>query len=155
MNSPTGIYYLSEENLIHSTWASLWISDMHACSILQKDIIDFDLTSNSYIGITTRNTQTKDGVNISYIKSRIFYRRLTVIGTISSQLTCTAIWHSNASILHERHIRRLCEDKSGEKQEMRKWWHMLYEVFRSYKEIHSIHGNREISPGSLSCHRLA
>ena len=90
MDSPTGIYYLSGSVLKHSTTAILSISDIHVCSLLQKVVIDFDLTSNSYISIMTRDTLTRDGIDISDIKSHICYRCLTATGTIGSRSICGA-----------------------------------------------------------------
>ena len=89
-DNDTGIYYLSGTNLIHYTWASLSNSILSEDSILQKDVIDFDLTSNSYISITTRNTLTKDGIDISDIKSQICYKHLTTVAVVGSHSVCAA-----------------------------------------------------------------
>ena len=99
MGNDTGIYYLSDTNLVYCTWASLSMLDFNACSILQKDIIDFDLTSNSYVCITTRNTLTKDGVDVSDIKSKACYRDLTTIGIVGSHAICAATVTDDASVI--------------------------------------------------------
>ena len=98
-SSDTGIYYLSGTNLVYYTWASLSMLDFKACSILQQDVIDFDLTSNSYVCITTRNTFTKDGVDMSDIKSKACHRHLTTIGIVGSHAVCSATVTDNSAVI--------------------------------------------------------
>ena len=99
MGNDTGIYYLSGTNLVYCTWASLSMLDFNTCSIFQKDIIDFDLTSNSYVCITTRNTLTKDCVDMSDIKSNACYRHLTTIGIVGSHAVCVATMTEDESVI--------------------------------------------------------
>ena len=95
----TGVYYLSATNLVYCTWASLSKSKFSACSILQKDVIDFDLTSNSNACITTRNTLTKNGVDMSDIKSKACHRDLTTIGIVGSHVVCVATMTDDESVI--------------------------------------------------------
>ena len=98
-SNDTGVYYLSDTNLVCCTWASLSMSKFDACSILQADVIDFDLTSDSYVCITTRNTLAIDGDDMSDIKSKASYRHLTTVGIIGSHAVCSATLTDDSAVI--------------------------------------------------------
>ena len=99
MSSETGFFYLSATNLVYYTWAGISKPKFDACSILQKDVIDFDLTSDSYVCITTRNTLTKDGDDISDIKSLPCHRHLTTIGIVGNHAVCSATVTDDTAVI--------------------------------------------------------
>ena len=98
-SNDTGVYYLSHTSLVCYTWASLSMSKFDACSILQTDVIDFDLNDDSCVCITTRNTLTKDGVDMSDIKSLPCHRHLTTVGIVGSHAVCSAIVTDDTAVI--------------------------------------------------------
>ena len=95
-SNDTGIYYLSGTNLVYYTWASLTALEFNAGTVLQTDALDFDLTTDSYVCITNRNTLTKDNEDVADIKSNPSHERLTTVAIVGSQAICSGTVKGNA-----------------------------------------------------------
>ena len=119
-SNDTGVYYLSDTNLVCYTWASLSMLDFNACSILQTDVIDFDLSSDSYVCITTRNTLTKDGVDMSDTKSLPCHRHLTTVGIVGSHTVCSATVTDDSVVIQAYDMNGVFESSRSEERRVGK-----------------------------------